>query len=188
MKTLIVVDVQNDFLPGGALEVTMGNSIIPVINRIMSKFDLVVATQDWHPWNHQNFASNQSGKEEFEKILIDGTEQILWPDHCLQGSDGAELSLDLDTRLIEAIFRKGMVPEIDSYSAFFDRDHRKSTGLGDYLKGRKVSEVFITGLAADACVYFTAKDALELGFDTTIIEDATKAKDTELFVKSKSVS
>jgi nicotinamidase/pyrazinamidase len=179
MNALITVDVQNDFLPGGALAVKDGFDIIPVINSIQTKFDLVVATQDWHPAEHKSFASNHPDKKPFDEIDLDGLPQVLWPDHCVQETTGAEFSDQLDSKRIEAIFRKGMDKNIDSYSGFFDNGKRKSTGLAPYLKGRDVTSVFVAGLAADFCVYFTAMDALESGFETSIITDATKAIDNE---------
>ena len=174
MKALIIVDVQNDFLENGSLAVPNGNQIIPIINEIQNDFDLIVVTQDWHPSDHKSFAKEHPGKKEFETIDLNGLEQVLWPVHCVQGSFGAEFHQDLNTNSIEAIFRKGMDPEIDSYSGFFDNGKRKNTGLFGYLKDRKVSEIFVCGLAADFCVYFTAKDALDLGFQTTILKEATK--------------
>lgn len=185
MKALIVVDIQNDFLQGGSLAVQGGNEIIPVINSIQEKFDLVVATQDWHPKGHKSFASQYSNKSVYEKIDLNGIEQVLWPDHCVQGTFGAEISSELNQNKIEAIFRKGMNTTIDSYSGFYDNGKLKCTGLGDFLKGRGMKEIFICGLAADYCVYFTAKDALELGFTSTIIENATKAIDVSNFENIK---
>ena len=179
MNALIIVDVQNDFLPGGSLAVKDGFDIIPVINSIQTKFDLVVATQDWHPAEHKSFASNHPGKKPFVEIDLDGLSQVLWPDHCVQETTGAEFSNQLDSKRIEAIFRKGMDKNIDSYSGFFDNGKRKSTGLAPYLKGRNITSIFVAGLAADFCVYFTAMDALEQGFQTSIITDATKAIDNE---------
>lgn len=184
MKALIIVDVQNDFLPGGALAVKDGFAIIPIINSLQKKFELIVATQDWHPPDHKSFASSHPGKKIFDEIDLYGLPQVLWPDHCVQQTKGAEFSTDLDTKKIEAIFRKGMDKNIDSYSGFYDNGKRKSTGLAAYLEGRGITSVFVAGLAADFCVYFTALDALELGFKTTIITDATKAIDNEL-LKSK---
>ena len=183
MKALIIVDVQNDFLPGGALAVKDGDSIIPVINSLQQKFELVVATQDWHPADHKSFASSHPGKKVFEEILLDGLPQVLWPDHCVQQTFGAEFSARLDSKKIEAIFRKGMDKNIDSYSGFFDNGKKKATGMGDYLKGRGITEVYVTGLAGDFCVNFTAVDALGLGFESTIITDATRAIDAENFKK-----
>ncbi|MGY3090297.1 nicotinamidase/pyrazinamidase [Hymenobacter sp. UYAg731] len=175
MKALLLIDIQNDFLPGGRLAVPEGDAIIPLVNALQPHFELVVATQDWHPAGHESFASSHVGRSQFEQIDLHGLPQVLWPDHCTQASEGAELAPALHTERIEAIFRKGMNPEIDSYSAFFDNDHRKSTGLADYLRGRGVTEVFVAGLAADYCVYYSALDALEAGFTTTVLIDATRA-------------
>ena len=185
MNALLLVDVQYDFLPGGALEVTDGDKIIPVLNQIQRKFDIVAATQDWHPKDHGSFASNHGGKNPFDTTILGGLDQILWPDHCVQGEKGAEFSSQLNMHAVEAIFRKGTDPGIDSYSGFFDNGKKKSTGLGDYLKGRGVNHVFVGGLAADFCVGFTVLDALELGFDTTLIEDATRPIDQKGWEKMK---
>ncbi|WP_128330910.1 bifunctional nicotinamidase/pyrazinamidase [Apibacter sp. HY039] len=174
MKALIIVDVQNDFIPGGNLAVPDGNHIIPIINKIQQNYELVVATQDWHPANHLSFSTMHEGKKNFEQIELDGLPQTLWPAHCVQGSMGAEFSKELNQNKIEAIFRKGMDKGIDSYSGFFDNGNKKSTGLSNYLQGKKVDEVYICGLAADFCVYFTAKDSIKLGFKTFIIDNATK--------------
>lgn len=176
-KALIIVDMQNDFLPGGALAVPKGDEIIAEINRLSKTYALVVASQDWHPANHGSFASQHEGRQAFEMGELAGMPQVLWPDHCVQASHGAALCDALDQKHIEAIFRKGMDPEIDSYSAFFDNGMKKATGLEGYLRGRKVDEVHICGLAADFCVAATAKDALRLGFASTILKDATKAID-----------
>jgi nicotinamidase/pyrazinamidase len=185
MNVLLIVDVQNDFLPGGALAVADGDQIIPVLNRIQKHFDLVVATQDWHPKNHGSFASNHAGKKPFDSTILGGLDQILWPDHCVQGETGSDFSSELSMYSVETIFRKGTNPGIDSYSGFFDNGKKKSTGLGDYLKGRGVKKVFVGGLAADFCVGFTTLDALELGFDTTLIEDATRPIDQKGWEKMK---
>jgi len=185
MKALIIVDVQYDFLPGGTLEVKNGDRVIPVINSLSEKFDLVVATQDWHPSNHMSFASNHEDKEPFEVIQLKDMEQVLWPDHCVQGSDGAEISKRIDIRPVQTIFRKGMDSGIDSYSGFYDNGHNKSTGLSGYLKSLDVRQVFVTGLAADVCVYFTLKDSIKEGFETYLIEDATQALDDKDFEKKK---
>jgi len=181
MKALILTDIQYDFLPGGALAVEDGDKVIPIANKVQHKFDLIVATQDWHPENHGSFASNQEGKEPMDKGKLGGLDQVFWPDHCVQGSRGAELHDDLNTNKIEAIFRKGMEPEIDTYSTFFDNGHKKDTGLNAYLKGRDIDHVYVTGLAADFCVYYTLKDAVNLGYETTLIKDATRAIDKENF-------
>lgn len=185
MRTLILIDVQNDFIPGGALAVPEGNKIVPVINSIISHFDLVVATQDWHPASHKSFASNHPGKEIFQTIDLNGLEQKLWPNHCVQSTEGAKFHPDLEMNFVEAIFRKGMDPEVDSYSGFFDNGHRISTGLAGYLKEKGATEIFFCGLAADICVYFSMMDALKEGFSTTFIEDASKALDPENFERLK---
>ena len=182
---LIIVDMQNDFLPGGALAVAGGDEIIPEINRLSIEYDLVVATQDWHPHNHGSFASQHEGARPFDMGQLGGMPQVMWPDHCVQGSFGADLSRELDQERVEAIFRKGMNPEIDSYSAFFDNGKLKATGLEGYLRGRGVTEVHICGLAADYCVWYTAKDAIELGFEVVIMLDAVKAINPEEFEKIK---
>ena len=185
MKALLLIDIQHDFLPGGSLAVPEGDQIIPLVNQLQPHFDLVVATQDWHPANHKSFASNHAGKAVFERIELHGLEQVLWPDHCLQASSGAGFSAELDMKRVEAIFRKGTDPEIDSYSGFYDNGHLKSTALADYLRGKGVEEVYLVGLAGDYCVYFTAKDALKEGFKAFIIEDATRPIDPEGFSKAK---
>ena len=185
MKALIIVDVQYDFLPGGSLEVPRGDEIIPIINNIQKDYDLVVATQDWHPAEHLSFASQHDRKLPFEQIELQGLDQILWPDHCVQESYGSEISEELNTSRIEAIFRKGMDPNIDSYSGFYDNGKRKDTGLSGYLKARKIDEVHVCGLAADFCVYFTAMDSIAEGFKTSIISKATKAIDKGEFMEKK---
>lgn len=185
MHALILVDIQNDFMPGGALAVPHGDQIVPLINELQKSFSLVVATQDWHPRTHKSFATNHEGKSAFEKIMLHGMEQMLWPDHCIQGSDGAQLHRNLNVNKVEGIFRKGMDPEIDSYSAFYDNGYKKSTGLSGYLRERKIQKVYVCGLAADYCVYFTAKDALKENFDTYIIEDATRPIDRNGFDTAK---
>lgn len=175
MKALILIDIQNDFLPGGALAVPDGDKIIPLVNRLQSLFDIVVATQDWHPSDHKSFASNHADKAVFDQIELNGLDQVLWPDHCVQGTVGARFSEELDTNRVEAIFRKGMDPEIDSYSGFYDNGHQKSTGLAAYLRAKGAKEVYLVGLAGDFCVYFSARDALKENFDTYFIKDATRA-------------
>jgi nicotinamidase/pyrazinamidase len=174
-KALIIVDMQNDFLPGGALAVAGGDEIIPEINRLSELYDLVVATHDWHPGNHGSFASQHQGAKPYDTGELAGMPQVLWPDHCVQGSFGAQLSGFLNQKHVEAVFRKGMDPEIDSYSAFFDNGRRKATGLEGYLLGRGVTQVHICGLAADFCVWYTAQDAISLEFDAVILQDAVRA-------------
>lgn len=173
-KALILVDIQNDFLPGGSLAVEHGDDVIPVANAVQHGFDLVVATQDWHPANHGSFASNHEGKKPGDVIELHGLQQVLWPDHCVQGTRGAEFHRDLDLNRVQRVFRKATDPEIDSYSAFFDNGHLKSTGLGDFLKSEGVEEIYIVGLATDYCVRFTAFDGLELGFRTYLLEDGVR--------------
>ncbi|MCL9683858.1 bifunctional nicotinamidase/pyrazinamidase [Legionella maioricensis] len=185
MKTLIILDMQNDFMPKGALEVPNSDSIIPVINDSLVKFDLIVATQDWHPANHKSFASNHPGKKPFEKNIVHGVEQTLWPDHCVQGTWGAEFHPDLETRPIEVIFRKGMDVDRDSYSGFRDNYSKKSTGLAGYLHEKGVKELYFCGLCADICVYYTIKDAIKEGFNCCLIEDATCPLDRVRFQKIK---
>ncbi len=185
MRALILVDIQNDFVAGGKLEVPNGEQIIPLVNQLSNEFELVVATQDWHPPGHKSFASSHPGKNAFETITLGGLPQVLWPDHCVQGSRGAEFHPQLKMERVEAVFRKGMDPEIDSYSGFYDNGHKKSTGLTGYLQERKVRSVYVCGLAGDYCVYYTAKDALGAGFDTFIIEDATRAINEEKFAQAK---
>lgn len=175
MNALLLIDIQTDFLPGGRLAVPAGDAIIPVVNALQPRFELVVASQDWHPAGHQSFASSHAGRAEFDQIELHGLPQTLWPDHCVQGHPGAELAPALATNQLEAIFRKGTNVTIDSYSAFFDNGHRKSTALADYLRGRGVTTLYLAGLAADYCVYYSALDALAAGFQTLVIEDATRA-------------
>lgn len=185
MKTLVIIDVQNDFIPGGALAVPGGDEIVEVINNLQSSFDLVIATQDWHPRNHSSFADNHPGKKQFETISWRETEQVLWPVHCVQGTPGAQFHQDLNMVGIEAIFRKGTSPEIDSYSGFYDNAHLKSTGLAGYLKEKGAKDLYFCGLAGEYCVYFSIMDALKEGFNATLIEDATRALDEDQFTKSK---
>ncbi|MBT2557685.1 bifunctional nicotinamidase/pyrazinamidase [Hymenobacter sp. ISL-91] len=179
MKALLLIDIQNDFVPGGALAVPGGNAVVPLANQLQPHFGLVVATQDWHPAGHGSFASSHPGRQPFEQGELHGLPQTLWPDHCVQGTPGAEFVASLDQHRIEAIFRKGTNPAIDSYSGFFDNGHRKTTGLADYLRGRGVTAVYLAGLAADFCVYFSALDALQEGFAVFLVEDATRAISAE---------
>jgi nicotinamidase/pyrazinamidase len=174
MKTLIIVDVQNDFCSGGALPVPDGQQVVPVISRVMARFDLVVATQDWHPADHGSFAVNHPGRRPGEQIELDGLPQVLWPAHCVQGTPGAELHPGLDRSRIARVFRKGTNARIDSYSGFFDNGRRSSTGLGEYLKAQGAGEVYVAGLATDYCVKATAIDAVGLGLPTRLIEDACR--------------
>lgn len=184
MKALLLIDVQNDFMPGGALAVPEGDQIVPIINKIQHKFDLVLATQDWHPAGHASFASTHN-KDLYELIDLNGIDQVMWPDHCVQGTTGADFHAELKLDKIEAIFRKGTNPEIDSYSGFYDNAHLKFTGLSGYLKEKGVTELYFAGLAGDFCVAFSVKDALAEGFTSFLIEDATRAIDAEGFEKAK---
>ncbi|MBW2961989.1 bifunctional nicotinamidase/pyrazinamidase [Mesonia aestuariivivens] len=185
MKVLVIVDAQNDFMPGGALAVPEGDKIIPVINKIIPEFDLVIATQDWHPEHHISFANNHLGKKAFDTIKFGEIKQTLWPAHCIQNTLGADFHKELNTQNIEAIFRKGTSPKIDSYSGFYDNAHLKSTGLAGYLKEKEAKELYFCGLAADICVSFTVKDALKLGFTSYLIEDASRALQAEEFTAVK---
>lgn len=173
-KALILVDIQNDFCPGGALPVREGHQVVPLANRLMPAFELVVATQDWHPPDHQSFAANHPGRSPGELIELDGLAQVLWPVHCVQESAGAEFHPDLDLRPIARVVRKGTDPRIDSYSGFFDNGHRRATELESFLRAQGVGQVFICGLATDYCVKFTALDAAALGFRAFVVEDACR--------------
>lgn len=171
---LIVIDIQNDFLPGGALGVDGGFDIIDTINDLMGRFDLVVATQDWHPADHASFASNHAGTKPGDVIEVEGLTQILWPDHCVQSTPGAEFADALDTHLIERVFRKGSDARYDSYSGLYDNGHHCSTGLSEYLSDAGVKRVFLAGIATDYCVKFTALDARRDDFETHVIIDACR--------------
>jgi nicotinamidase/pyrazinamidase len=176
-KALILTDIQNDFVPGGALAVPQGDQVVPVANRLMPQYDLVIATQDWHPANHKSFASQHPGKNIGDVIGLGESQQILWPDHCIQGTAGAELVQGLNKQFIRKIFYKGTDPNIDSYSGFFDNDQRKSTGLGDFLKEQNIDEVHIIGLATDYCVKYTVLDAIKLGFKTYVLLEGCRGID-----------
>lgn len=172
---LILVDVQLDFLPGGALAVPQGDEILPVISSLQPMFDHIVATQDWHPAVHGSFAANHPGTQPGQQIDLEGLPQILWPMHCVQGTQGADFPKSLDQSRWNAIFQKGKNPLVDSYSGFFDNARRGATGLGDYLKQHGIRRVFVAGLALDYCVKFTAMDSNSLGFETLLLTDATRA-------------
>lgn len=176
-SALIVVDVQNCFVTGGTLPVKQGEDVVPVINKIAKAFENVVVTQDWHTKGHASFASAHSGKKPFETTKLAYGTQVLWPDHCVQGTPDAALHKDLDIPQAQLIVRKGYHPKVDSYSAFEEADRKTPTGLGGYLKQRGIKRVFVTGLATDFCVAWTAMDARKLGFETYVIEDATRAID-----------
>lgn len=174
MRALILVDIQNDFVPGGALAVREGDQVVPTANGLAPKFDMVVATQDWHPADHGSFAANHAGGKVGEVIDLHGLPQVLWPVHCVQGTRGAEFVEGLDVSKVAKVFRKGTDREIDSYSGFYDNGHRRSTGLGEWLSERGVRDVYVMGLATDYCVKFTALDARKLGFDVTLIEEGCR--------------
>ena len=176
---LLVVDVQNDFCPEGALGVPGGDAVVPVINRIQPGFAHVVLTQDWHPAGHQSFASTHPGHQPFETVEVAYGPQTLWPDHCVQGTPGAAFHPDLDTDKAEMILRKGTRAAIDSYSAFYENDRTTATGLAGYLRERGFTRVFICGLATDYCVHFSALDAAREGFEAVVVEDACRGIDLE---------
>ena len=176
---LIVIDVQNDFCPGGALAVAEGDAIVPRINALMDEFAVKVLTQDWHPANHASFAANHDGTEPFSLTEMPYGPQVLWPTHCVQGSEGAAFHKDLRTDPADLIIRKGFRPAIDSYSAFFENDHKTPTGLEGYLKTRGVTDLTLVGLATDFCVAYSAIDAAKLGFAVTVLEGACRAIDLD---------
>jgi nicotinamidase/pyrazinamidase len=176
-KALLVIDVQNDFCPAGALEVAGGNEIIPYINEEMAKYDCVVLTQDWHPKGHSSFATSHEGKNPLELIKMPYGDQVLWPDHCVQGSKGAEFHPDLNIDQANAIIRKGYNPFIDSYSAFFENDRKTPTGLDGYLKSLEIEKINLVGLATDFCVNYSAQDAANLGYKVSVLEKMCRAID-----------
>ena len=174
---LLIIDVQRDFCAGGSLAVPDGDAVVPLIRKLASRFSHVVMTQDWHPAGHQSFASSHVGKKPFDTIDLSYGQQVLWPDHCVQGTSGAEFHADLSIPHCELILRKGYNPAIDSYSAFFEDDRATPTGLGGYLRERGLNRIFLAGLALDFCVRFSAEDAHKLGFEAIVIEDACRAID-----------
>ncbi len=176
---LLVIDTQNDFCPGGALAVEQGDQVVPVVNRLVRRFRHVVLTQDWHPRGHVSFASSHPGRRPYETITLPYGEQVLWPDHCVPGTPGAEFHPALDTRPASLIVRKGHDPAIDSYSALYENDHHTSTGLAGYLHERGLRRLFLTGLATDFCVQYSALDARRLGFEVHVIEDAVRGIDLD---------
>jgi len=173
-KALIMIDLQNDFCPGGSLAVPEGDQVIPLANALQPQFDWVIATQDWHPKAHTSFASNHPGHKVGEVVMVEGLPQILWPNHCVQHTQGAEFHPQLDTHKITKIFQKGINKHIDSYSAFFDNAHQRSTGLNDFLREKGIEEVYMIGLATDYCVKYSVLDAVQLGFHVYVIEDACR--------------
>jgi nicotinamidase/pyrazinamidase len=174
---LVVIDVQNDFCPGGALAVAEGDRIVPVVNRLSARFRHVVLTQDWHPRGHVSFASSHPGRQPYETITLPYGEQVLWPDHCVPGTPGAEFHPALDTRRASLIVRKGDDPAVDSYSALYENDHSTSTGLAGYLRERALRRLFLVGLATDFCVLYSALDARREGFDVCVVEDGVRGID-----------
>jgi nicotinamidase/pyrazinamidase len=174
-RALVLVDLQYDFLPGGALAVPRGDETVEVARRLMPRFETVVATQDWHPASHGSFAANHPGSAPGQVIDLHGLPQVLWPAHCVEGTRGAELHHDLDPRRITRVFQKGRDPEVDSYSGFFDNGKRKSTGLADWLREHQIDQLYLLGLATDYCVKFTVLDARQLGLDVWVIEDGCRA-------------
>ncbi|HEY4835039.1 MAG TPA: bifunctional nicotinamidase/pyrazinamidase [Bradyrhizobium sp.] len=174
---LLIIDVQNDFCPGGALAVADGDAVVPVVNRLAEKFDHVVLTQDWHPAGHSSFATSHPGSAPFASISMPYGQQTLWPDHCIQGSAGAAFHPKLETTRAELVIRKGFRPEIDSYSAFYENDRKTPTGLSGYLRERGLRRIFMAGLATDYCVHYSAVDARRLGFDTVLVEAGCRAID-----------
>ncbi|MEZ4373743.1 MAG: bifunctional nicotinamidase/pyrazinamidase [Polyangiaceae bacterium] len=177
MQALLLIDLQNDFMPTGSLPVADGDSVVPVANRVMAALSgdaIIVATQDWHPADHGSFATQHAGKSPGELVKLGGVDQVLWPDHCVQLSHGAQLHTELDSRKIEKLFFKGTDVGIDSYSAFFDNGHLRATGLADWLRVRGVGEIVTLGLATDFCVKFSVLDALELGFGVTLVSDGCR--------------
>ncbi|MCY2982994.1 MAG: bifunctional nicotinamidase/pyrazinamidase [Planctomycetota bacterium] len=179
-RALILVDLQNDFVEGGALAVPDGMAVVAIANQIMANFDLVIATQDWHPADHQSFASQHSGVSIGQQFMLNGQPQTAWPDHCIQETFGAELVAGLETHRIAKIVRKGTDKSIDSYSGFYDNGHQKSTGLAEFLRSRGVDHVAVMGLATDYCVRFTALDAVREGFETTLILDGCRGVELQL--------
>jgi nicotinamidase/pyrazinamidase len=178
-KALIVVDIQNDFCPGGALAVPNGDEVVPAINSLVARYDHVVVAQDWHPAGHMSFASSHEGREPFETFAASYGEQVLWPDHCVQGTRGAEFHPDLQWTKAELLVRKGYDRRIDSYSVFFENDRTTPTGLAGYLKERGFDSVVLAGLATDFCVGFSALDAIGHGFAVTVVLDACRAIDLD---------
>lgn len=179
VDALLVVDIQNDFCPGGALAVPDGDAVVPVINRIQASVPHVLQTQDWHPIGHVSLASSHPGRKPYDLVAVPYGEQILWPDHCIPGTWGAAFRTDLDTSRVELILRKGYRREVDSYSAFFENDHRTPTGLHGYLSERGLRHIGLVGLATDFCVKWSAEDARRLGYEVTVVIDATRGIDVD---------
>jgi nicotinamidase/pyrazinamidase len=179
MKALLIIDVQNDFCPGGALAVPEGDTVVPVINRLIPQFDAVIQTQDWHPEGHHSFASSHEGKAPYDTVELSYGNQVLWPDHCVQGSQGAEFHPDLNTLKTQVVIRKGFRKGIDSYSTFFENDQKTSTGLTGYLKERGITSLYAVGLATDFCVKWSVLDGINQGFKMTVVKDAVRGIDLD---------
>ena len=179
MKALLIVDIQNDFCPGGALAVPGGDKIVPVINKLIDKFDAIIQTQDWHPEGHSSFASSHEGKNPYDTIEMEYGAQVLWPDHCVQGSEGADFHPNLNIKKSQVIIRKGFRKEIDSYSTFFENDQKTTTGLTGYLNQRDITDLYTVGLATDFCVKWSILDGIDEGFNMHIVEDAVKGIDLD---------
>lgn len=179
MKVLLAIDIQNDFCPGGQLGVPEGDRIIPVVNRLSEQFDHMILTQDWHPADHSSFASSHAGKEPYETIQMPYGDQVLWPDHCVQNSDGAAFHPELDTERAEVIIRKGFRRDVDSYSAFFENDQKTQTGLAGYLRERGFTDIYVCGLATDFCVRWSVLDGRNEGFRMHVVEDGVKGIDLD---------
>jgi len=174
MRALLLVDLQNDFLPGGTIPVPQGDAVLPLVNQLQGSFKLVVATQDWHPPNHKSFAANHPGRQPGEVVTLKKVPHILWPVHCVQTTRGSELAPGLMLNRVNRVFRRGTDPEVDGYSGFFDNGHLWATGLSDYLRDKRVTEVYVTGLGTEFCVKATVLDAISLGLKTFVIEDACR--------------
>lgn len=179
MKALLIVDLQNDFCPGGALEVPEGDEIVPTVNKLINTFDTVIQTQDWHPVDHSSFASVHDGKKPYDTIEVNYGEQVLWPDHCVQGSMGAEFHPELNILKTQVIIRKGFRKAIDSYSTFFENDQETTTGLTGYLNERGITDLYTVGLATDFCVKWSVLDGIDEGFNMYIVKDAVKGIDLD---------
>jgi nicotinamidase/pyrazinamidase len=177
MKALLIVDIQNDFCPGGALAVADGDAVVPVVNQLIEKFDHIIQTQDWHPAGHHSFASSHEGKNPYDTAELEYGTQVLWPDHCVQGTEGAEFHPELNTRKTQVIIRKGFRKPIDSYSTFFENDQKTVTGLAGYLKERGITELYAVGLATDFCVKWSVLDGIDQGFRMNVVEDAVRGID-----------
>ncbi|PWN07520.1 bifunctional nicotinamidase/pyrazinamidase [Rhodohalobacter mucosus] len=178
-KALLVIDVQNDFCPGGALAVPDGDEVVPVINQLIDTFDIVIQTQDWHPEGHHSFASSHEGKEPYDTVEMDYGTQVLWPDHCVQGSEGAQFHPELNTLKTQVIIRKGFRKAIDSYSTFYENDQETTTGLTGYLKERGITSLYAVGLATDFCVKWSVLDGIDEGFKMNVVTDAVRGIDLD---------